>query len=300
MKIKKLFSRYFSYILNRPVVRNLVPEKYFIKYRYYFYNERKLNLKNPVFYNEKLQWLKLYAKNPEYSKLVDKFEVRKYVSNLVGEKYLIPLLSGPFSDFKEINIDDLPEQFVIKTTHDSGGVLICQNKKKFDFLKAELFVREHQQNGFYWLGREFPYKGLSPRIIVEKYMVDESGYELKDYKIFCFNGVPKIIQVDFGRFNIHKRNFYDTNWTFLDFSTNVHVNDKTFMTNPPATLSEMIKIAKTLSKNIPHVRVDLYSINNSVYFGELTFFHGSGFEKFSSDYWEKRMGDWLILPKKNV
>lgn len=300
MNIKKLYARYLSYILNRPVIRNIVPEKYFIKYRYYFYNERKLNLKNPVYYNEKLQWLKLYDKNMEYSKLVDKYEVRKYVSKFIGNKYLIPLLAGPFTDFHEINIEDLPDQFVIKTTHDSGGVLICQNKKEFDTKKAIHFIKEHQHNGFYWLGREFPYKGLSPRLIVEQYMVDESGFELKDYKIFCFNGVPKIIQVDFGRFNIHKRNFYDTNWTFLDFSTNIYESDRTFMTSPPVTLSEMIEVAKILSKNIPHVRVDLYSINSSVYFGELTFFHGSGFEKFSSDYWEKRMGDWLILPNRNV
>lgn len=296
MKLKKYIARYTSYILNRPLIRNIIPEKYFLKQRFYYYNDRKLNLKNPVYYNDKLQWLKLYYKKKDYSKLADKYLVRKFIENKIGGEYLIPLIGGPYYSFDEIDFSRLPDQFVIKTTHDSGGVYICKDKNTIDLVDAKSFINEHLRTKFYWIGREYPYRDLTPSIIIEKYMVDESENELKDYKIFCFNGVPKVIQVDFGRFTNHKRNFYDVEWNLLSFGTNIYKNDPSFMIHPPKILDKLLQIASTLSQNMLHVRVDLYNVNDKVYFGEMTFFHGSGFEKFTSEKWERQMGEWLILP----
>lgn len=168
----RTIARYISYILNRPIIRNITPESWFLKVRYYFYIEKKLNLKNPITYTEKLQWLKLNYKNPMLNKLADKYLVRNFVASKIGRNHLIPLIGGPWEKFEEIDFDIMPKQFVLKTTHDSGGVVICRNKDIFDINAAKEKINTHLKRKFYWLGREWSYKNITPRIVAEKYMVD--------------------------------------------------------------------------------------------------------------------------------
>ncbi len=268
-------------------------DKMFLKIMFRNQMGYRLNLDNPKTFNEKIQWLKLYERKDIYPIMVDKFLVKDYVSKLIGEKYVVPLL-GVWSSFDEIDFSSLPEQFVLKTTHDCGGVVICQNKKCFDFEHAKEVLEKHLTCNYYHHCREWPYKNVKPRIIAEKYMVDESGVELKDYKIFCFNGKPMFIQVDFGRFTKHERNLYSTDWKYMGFSSLYPTNPNRVI-EKPICLEKMLEIATILSAGIPHLRVDLYVINEKIYFGELTFHHGGGYEKFTPAEWDRRLGDLIDL-----
>ena len=274
-----------------------VDDEKFLKYLYKSTFHKELNLENPSTFNEKLQWLKLYDRNPEYIKMVDKYEAKKYVADIIGEEYIIPTL-GVWDKFDEIDFSKLPNQFVIKCTHDSGGVVICEDKNKLNLRKTKRKIEKCLKQNFYYRAREWPYKNVKPRIIVEKYMVDESKKELKDYKVFCFNGEPKFIEVDFDRFIDHKRNIYTTNWELMQLQIKYPM-DSNVKIKKPEKLEEMIKFARILAKNIPHVRVDFYSINKNIYFGELTFYHESGFGEITPEEWNKKLGDMIILPKKS-
>lgn len=254
----------------------------------------RIDFKNPKTFNEKLQRLKLYNRNSDYTKMVDKCDAKKYVSSIIWERYIIPTL-WVYNTFDEIDFDKLPNQFVIKCTHDSGGIVICQNKKEFNKSLARKKIEKNLKNNYYIYAREWVYKNIKPRIIVEKYMVDESWVELKDYKVFCFNGEPKIIQVDFDRFKGHKRNIYNLNWEILPFEI-LYPSDKSHKINKPKCLEEMIYLAKKLSKNIPHVRIDFYIINNQIYFWEMTFYHGWWFEDFRPREWDYKFWEWIKLP----
>ena len=194
------------------ILRNVSPllgDRVYVKWHYFFRTGRKLNLDNPLTFNEKLQWLKIYDRHENYTRMVDKYEVKKYVSEIIGEDYIIPTL-GVWNSWDEIDFNTLPEQFVLKCTHDSQSTVICKDRSTFNFENAKKKINTHLKKNYYWQSREYPYKDLRGRIIAEKYMVDESGYELKDYKVFCFNGKAKYIQVDFDRFKNHKKNIYDT------------------------------------------------------------------------------------------
>lgn len=254
----------------------------------------RIDFKNPKTFNEKLQRLKLYNRNPDYTKMVDKCDAKKYVSSIIWERYIIPTL-WVYNTFDEIDFDKLPNQFVIKCTHDSGGIVICQNKKEFNKSLARKKIEKNLKNNYYIYAREWVYKNIKPRIIVEKYMVDESWVELKDYKVFCFNGEPKIIQVDFDRFKGHKRNIYNLNWEILPFEI-LYPSDKSHKINKPKCLEEMIYLAKKLSKNIPHVRIDFYIIKDQIYFWEMTFYHGWWFEDFRPREWDYKFWEWIKLP----
>lgn len=259
---------------------------------------KKLDLASPKTFNEKLQWLKLYDRKPIYTTMVDKYEAKKYVADIIGEEYIIPTL-GVWDKFDDIDFDTLPEQFVLKTTHDSGGIVICRDKKTFDKEKAKQKIEWSLKREFYYLWREWPYKNVKPRIIAEKYMVDESGFELKDYKIFCFGGEPKLVQVDFDRFSNHKRNVYSADWELLELTIQFP-RDPNRKIEKPKKLEEMMQLACILSAGIPHIRIDFYSINDQIYFGELTFFHGSGYEEFSPREWDYTFGSWIELPQKKT
>ncbi len=279
-----------------PILYKKMSDESYLKLQYRSVFGRKLNLDNPKYFNEKLQWLKLYDRKPEYTKMVDKYEAKKYVADLIGEEYIIPTL-GVWDKFEDIDFDDLPDQFVLKTTHDSGGVVICEDKSKFDMESAKRKLSRSLKNNFYYQGREWPYKDVKPRIIAEQFVKDNLSQGLHDYKFFCFHGKVKMILVCSERFSSCglKEDFYDVDWKHLGLKRPLHGNSK----NPaqkPASLNLMVEIAETLSKNIPFVRVDLYQINDSVYFGEITFFPASGFEGFEPDSWEKVMGDWIELP----
>ncbi len=297
MNILSTFNRYIKKpkkivrILGRYGFFNWMPDRPYLKLVYWCETGKKLNLDNPSTYNEKIQWMKLYDRNPKNKTFVDKYAVRQYISQTIGDQYLIPLL-GVYNSVEEIPWNDLPNQFVLKCTHGSNSNIICSDKGSLEINEAKRKLFRWMKMNWYWFGREWVYKDLTPKIICEEYMVDESGVELKDYKIFCFNGEPKLIQVDFSRFTNHKRNLYTIDWEYIDARIK-YSNDPNFKIQKPDNLNEMLDIARLLSKGIRHVRVDFYSINRKIYFGEMTFYHGSGFEKFQPDSLEKEMGEWF-------
>lgn len=273
-----------------------VPDSLYVKLKYRLIFGKKLDLKNPKTFNEKLQWLKLYDRNPLYTQLVDKYEVRKYVEKVLGSEYLVPLF-GIYNSFEEIDFDALPNEFVLKPTHTSGDIFICRDKSKIDFEKLKKEVNRWLKREYYWLHREWPYKNINPRIICEKYMVDESGTELKDYKFMCFNGEPRCLFVCSNRYSKEGLNvdFYDLDWNPMPFERHYKRSGK--LIPKPKTFDQMVQFSKVLSKNIPFVRVDFYEVNGHLYFGELTFYPGSGFEEFTPEEYDYILGSWLDLPK---
>ena len=277
-------------------IKKIIPDKIFLEYQFYKRMKRKLNLKNPKTFNEKLQWLKLYDRKPEYTKMVDKYEAKEYVTNIIGKEYIIPTL-GIYNKFEDINFERLPNQFVLKCTHDSGGLIICKDKTKLKINEAKNKINESLKKNYYYSGREWPYKNVKPRIIIEKYMVDESKTELKDYKIFNFNGIPQFVQVDFNRFKDHQRKLYSINWKELDFNFVYPINKKVKI-NRPENLKKILELAKKIAKDHPFLRTDFYVINDKIYFGEITFFPEAGFGKFVPEKWDRKLGDMLELPKE--
>ena len=259
-----------------------------------------LDLENPKTYSEKLQWLKLYDRKPEYTMMVDKYEVKKYVASKIGEEHIIKTL-GVWDHFDDIDFSQLPNQFVLKCTHDSGGLVICTDKSKLDMAAAKKKIEKSLKNDYYMQNREWPYKNVRRRIIAEEYMVDESGYELKDYKIFAFDGEAKAMFIASDRTNPNeetKFDFFDMDFNHLPF-TNGHPNSENWCNiNRPKGLDEMKNYAEILSKGLPEARIDFYDINGKVYFGEITFFHWSGFERFEPMEWDKKFGEWIKLPRK--
>lgn len=262
----------------------------FLQKKYYISFNKKLNLTNPTTFNEKLQWLKLYNKKDIYTQMVDKYLVKDYVTGIIGPNYIIPTL-GIYNNYDEIDFDKLPNQFVIKCTHDSGGLVVVDNKNFFDREKALNKIKKSLKNNYFYSGREWPYKNVKPRIIIEKYM----GENLNDYKIFCFNGEPKFTLVCSNRCGNEKNtDFYDNDWNLLPFTRENHINNPNGI-KKPKKLNEMLDIARKLSQNIPFVRIDLYDIKKCIYFGEMTFFPSSGFEGFRPYEWDKKIGDMLDL-----
>lgn len=297
LKIKKFMKDpviLITYLLSKKYIGVFFSDKLFLKIRYRIEMGKKLNLKNPQTFNEKLQWLKLYNRNPEYTKMVDKYEVRKYITEKIGEEYLIPLL-GVWDNPDDIDFASLPNEFVLKCTHNSGlGMCICKDKSKLNIEKVKKDLKKALKENYYLKNREWPYKNVKPRIIAEKYMVDESGVELKDYKIFCFNGKPEYVEVDFNRHIEHKLNPYDFNWNALNFCDSSK-NDYSANINKPERLDDIKRIAEILSNDIPYLRVDFYSIYSKIYVGELTFYPGSGFIKFEPMSTDLKYGKLLDL-----
>lgn len=292
-------KHYIAWALNRPIIRSLpFADKWYLNIRYSKKFGKNPDWKNPTTFNEKLQWLKVNYRKDEFTKMVDKYAVREYITEKIGKEYLIDLVGGPWENPEDIDFDALPNQFVLKCTHDSGSVFICKDKKDFDIAEVKKKISKALKFNMYWYGREWPYKNVKPRIIAEKYMVDESGTELKDYKLFCFNGQVKILKIDFDRFSNHKANYYDKNGNLLDFGETVCLPDYNRNFKMPPQLDEMVSIAEQLSANLPFLRVDFYSINDRIYFGELTFFPGSGFVPFEPEFWDKKLGDMINLPDK--
>lgn len=273
----------------------ILPDKQYLQLMFHAQLGYKLNLKNPKTFNEKLQWLKLYDRRPEYTQMVDKVEAKKYVSNIIGEEHIIPTLAV-YDRAEDINFDTLPNQFVLKVTHDSGGIVICKDKAKLDRREAIMKLSQGLKENFFYMNREWPYKNVQPRIIAEKYMCDEYG-ELRDYKWFCFDGEPKAMFVATDRFaedEETKFDFFDVDFNHLPF-TNGHPNAIEEIKKPTA-FEGMKKLAAQLSRGLTHVRVDFYEVNGHIYFGELTFYHWSGFKNFNPSEWDLIFGSWMKLP----
>lgn len=274
-----------------------VPADEFLKKTYRIKLGRELDLENPVRYTEKLQWLKLYDHRPEYTLMVDKYGVKKYVAERIGEEYVIPLL-GVWDSADEIDFSRLPDRFVLKTTHDSGAIIICKDKKNFDIRAAKKKLNHFMKRRYYDCNREWPYKNVRPRIIAETYMEDSTYKELRDYKFFTFGGEPKVLYIAQGRGKGEPTvaDFFDMDFNHLPFTIDHDMAD--IPPSKPQCFEEMKRLAAILSEGTPQLRVDFYEVDGRVYFGEMTFFHCSGMEAFHPDIWDQTFGDWVTLPPK--
>lgn len=262
--------------------------------------ERELDWNVPATFNEKLQYLKLYDRRPEYTRMVDKYKVREYITEKLGAQYLIPLI-GVWDDPEKIDFSVLPEQFVLKCNHNSGlGMCICKDKSKLNIRKVKAGLRKGLRQNYYLTGREWPYKNVPRRIIAEQFMQSDAG-GLTDYKIHCFNGEPKLILVCKDRFAPTglTEDFYTPQWEHLDLRRPTHPNATEPMAKPDE-LDQLLEFSRILSKDIPFLRVDFYIVEGHVYFSELTFFSASGFEKFEPEEWDQTLGDWLKLPDTSI
>lgn len=292
IKVIKNPKKLIIFLASKGII-NYDDEKY-LKFVYKEKMNKELDLDNPKTYNEKLQWLKIHDRKDEYTKMVDKYSVREYIKETIGEEYLIPCL-GVYNDVNEIDFDKLPNQFVLKTTHDSGTAIICKDKTKLDKEKTIKKLNKSMKRKYFYLWREWPYKNVKPRIIAEKYMQDENNSSLIDYKIYCFDGQPKMMFTIRDRDIGAKSDFYDMDFNKLDIQQEYPNSEITM--NKPNQLQEMIDLCKILSKNIPHVRVDFYIIDNKLYFGELTFFDSAGMAKFTPEKYDEILGSYIDLSK---
>lgn len=284
-----LYLSYLGYFKN-------VPDDVHLKRLFKIMIGKPLNLNSPQTFNEKMQWLKINNRKKEYTNMVDKYEMKKIISNLIGDSYVIPTI-GVYDRFDDIDFSILPKQFVIKCTHDSGGLVIVRDKSKLDINKTRNKINKCLKKNYYYFSREWPYKYVKPRIIIEKYMSNGDN-DLIDYKVHNFNGVPKIILVCKQRFKNAglTEDFFDINWNHLDLKRPNH-NNNSNMIPKPSKIDEMIKISKIISQNIPFVRTDFYIIGERIFLGEITFFPAAGFGKFVPEEWDKKIGNMLELPK---
>lgn len=278
--------------LGRKELMNWIPDKKYLELVYWGEIGKKLNLDNPQTFNEKLQWLKLNDRNPLYIKLVDKYEVREYVSNKIGKQYCIPLI-GVWENVEDIEVSKLPNKFVLKCTHGSGCNIICTDKTKLDIKKCKNKLNKWMKRNWFWFGREWPYKNVKPRIICEKFISDKDTTP-DDYKVLCFNGKAQLIEVHIDRFNNHTQDFYDINWNKTRISQDGIVSDKIY--DKPKQLETMIKLSEKIAKDMIHVRVDWFIVNDKLYFGEITFYDGAGFDPFDNEEDDYLIGSWIKLP----
>lgn len=277
---------------------NWMPDKLYLQLCYRAVFHKKLDLKNPKTYNEKLQWMKLYDRNPLYCILADKVAVREYVARHVGEEYLIPLVGGPWNSPEEIDFEALPDRFVLKCNHGSTTNIICKDKGKLDVEGAKAKLSKWLRTSWYWYGREWPYKDLKPCIYAEEYMEDDRDGELRDYKFFCFDGKPEFLLVSTDRSSDKQTcgDFFDMDYQHLPFHKK-HPNAAVIPAKP-RNFGEMRELAARMSAKLPAVRIDLYDVNGKIYFGEYTFFSASGFGPFYPNEWDEKVGAMLPLPPK--
>lgn len=288
-KIKVFLLHKFSYLYS---------DEQFLRKLYRLRIGEELNLENPQTFCEKLQWLKLYNRKPEYTQMVDKVGAKEYVANIIGEEHIIPTL-GVWDRAEDIDWDSLPNQFVLKCTHDSGGLVICKDKSTLDIKKAVRKLKKSMKRNYFYGNREWPYKNVPRRIIAEQYMEIRGQKDLPDYKFFCFDGEPKYCQVIRDRNTKETIDFYDMEWNHMPFVglNPIAINGETPVAKP-LCIENMICICKKLSKNIPFSRIDLYVIDDKEYFGEITFFPASGIGWFRPEEWNYTFGSWIKLPQK--
>jgi hypothetical protein len=273
-----------------------VPDSLMLKIEYKIKFKKSLNLRNPKTFNEKLQWLKLHNRKDVFTTMVDKYAVKDYVSNIIGEDFVIKTL-GVWDRFEDINFDSLPDQFVLKCNHDSGSVIVCRDKTVFDKQKAKAVLSEGLKRNGYYAGREWPYKNVKPCILAEEFIEDGDNVCLPVYKIFCFNGEARIIQtIQNDKQPNESVDYFDRSWNLLELKQDYPNSITPF--SKPEKLDEMLSLAEKLSNNESFLRVDFYIANEKLYFSEFTFFTDSGFGEFYPSNWDEIMGEWLVLPNK--
>lgn len=275
-----------------------LPDKIYLSFEYFCTLGRKPDIENPKSFNEKMQWLKIYDRKEKYTILADKYKVREFVEKVCGNRVkLIPLL-GVWDNPDEIDFSVLPDSFVLKCNHNSGkGMCICKGKEKLNYKMAVRELKEGLKENYFWAGREWQYKNIKRKVLAEKYMTDDSGEELKDYKVFVFNGKAVYIEVDYNRFTDHHRNFYDIEWNYVPFTT-LYPTNPDCQISKPECLTGLIESAELLTKeagNPPFLRVDFYIIEKEIYFGEITFHHGGGMEPFYPSEYDEKLGALIVL-----
>ncbi|MBE6643760.1 MAG: glycosyl transferase [Ruminococcaceae bacterium] len=287
----------FNYLVRMGATNHISDER-FLKMKYSRTYGKELKFDIPITFNEKLQWLKLYDRNPNYTVMVDKYKVRDYIAEKIGAQYLTPLV-GVWDSPDKIDFEALPDQFVLKCNHNSGfGMCICTDKSKIDITKVKKGLAKGLKQDYYLTGREWPYKDVPRKIVAEQFLKSDVG-GLTDYKIHCFNGIPKFVLVCRDRFAESglTEDFYTLEWEHMNLKRPKIPNALTPIPKPEK-LDEMLELAKKLSENIPFIRVDFYLVEGKIYFSELTFFPASGFEGYDPPEWDKTFGEWLSLPLK--
>ena len=271
-----------------------ISDKKFVEKGYYIRTGKRLNLDNPTTYNDKLNWIKIYDHNPLYTTMVDKYEVKKYAAEIIGEEYIIPTL-GVWDKFKDIDFDSLPDQFVLKCTHDSGGLVICKDKSKLDIKAAKKKINKSLRRNYYDYGREWPYKNVKPRIIAEKFMTDGSG-GLVDYKTYNVDGKSYMCLVCLDRhLKQTKFHFVSKDWELLRYTKVSKDAPEGWTPEKPASMDKMYELAEKLSVGLPFARVDFYDVDGHPYLGEITFFPDGGIEMWNSPKFQAYMGDIIDL-----
>lgn len=296
--MNNLFINYSYDKLKEFYCKYLISDERILRKRFKDRLNRALDLDNPVYFNDKLQWLKLYWRDPLATQCADKYEVRKYVEEKVGSKYLNDMITV-YDSVDEINLKELPDSFVLKGTHGSGFNIICKDKNDMNWVKEFKKMRRWMWTNYYWSKREWVYKDIKPRIICERYLELETKGGSRDYRVFCFGGEPHLIAIDFDINNKSnaRRNLYDLKWNLLE-ETITYERDISQKIEKPRQLDEMLAISRKLSKGFPHVRVDFYILDEKLYFSEMTFFHQSGMGIFSSEEFEIKLGNLIELPKQ--
>lgn len=279
-------------------IMRILPDWAYISLKYYYHFQRFPNLKNPKTFNEKLQWLKLHDKKPIYTTMVDKYEAKKYVADIIGEEYIVPTY-GVWERFDDIDFAALPEQFVLKCTHDCGGLVIVRDKGKLDIEAAREKIEKSLKTNYFWEGREWPYRNVKPRIIAEKYLDSETDAGMTDYKFYCFRGEPRFLYVSEGLedHDTAKISFITMDWEFAEFQRDDYATHQA-LPKKPELFDEMVQIAKKLSKDQYFMRVDLYECKKQIYFSELTLTPASGFSPLQPSKCDEQLGEWIELPQK--
>lgn len=275
-----------------------MPDRWYLAMRY----REKLhcwpNLRAPQLYTEKIQWLKLYDRKPQYTKMVDKYEAKAYIADIVGEEYIIPTY-GVWDSFDEIDFESLPNRFVLKCTHNSGGVVVCLDRETFDIGKARQIIESCLAKNYYWHSREWQYKNVKPRIIAEEYLYDTDHPDdsIMDYKFLCFDGEPRLLYYAEENTDDPYSDIYDMDFQKLDLQ--FPEPNSPVIASKPEHFEKMKELARKLSKGFPHLRVDFYDVNGKLYVGELTFYHCAGIFEIRPEKWDRILGDWITLPEKN-
>ena len=285
---KEIFVKLFVHLFGK-----VIEDRLYIQIIYYLSFGRKIDLDKPRSFNEKMNWLKLYNRVPLYTILADKYEVKAFVAKIIGEEFVVENY-GVYDTWEDIDFDKLPDQFVIKGTHDSGGAFVCRNKARFDCNRVKRRIEKNLKKNYYFPLREWPYMNIKPRIIIDKFLDDGTGSELRDYKFYCFNGIPKYIYNTIKGNNIYE-NFYDMDFNPININHGFPRHQPEF--EKPKNFELMKKLASKLSFGLPFVRVDFFEVDNKVYFGEFTFYDWGGMRPFESYEQDLFLGDLLELPE---
>lgn len=299
IKIMKKYLNPYKYLhrILPDSVKHMLSDELYLKIEFPAHVGYRLNLENPKTYNEKLNWLKLYDRNNRYASMVDKVLAKEYVASIIGEEYIVPNL-GIWDQFDDIDFNCLPNSFVLKTTHDSGGVVICRDKKTFDYKAAKDKITRYLKRDFFYICREWPYKDLKHRVLAEEYLENDCttlrNMPLMDYKVYTFNGVAKLAMINTGRGVDTRADYFDKEYNWLDFKWGYEHAEN--IPPKPTHYEEMFNLAEKLAEGTSELRVDFYESNGRVYFGEMTFFDGGGFDPIEPFDWDIKMGSWIVLP----